>query len=643
MLTLYLSLFTLNFIKVLISGELISKSTIEICTNDGESELNCKEKIILALSIENGKLSETDYYEVYLNSVNDSNNQKRTLQYPYKILISKTPVVAVYPGTYLQDFNYHAKERVVKSDIFTCNDKDQNENPTCGWQYDDDGNKIPNSQGFCCKCTFGQIIGINPNIRGNACRLFNFGTGSAAAHCLSFDSLWFSGFELKQYQMDYKITIKVIGRNEASSDYEVESMKLSPSNQISKSESGNIIARTIGDFLPSTLPEDYSNSYLLIPSYPKNHIMVREGILNWMKVRYDQTSFDGNECDKIGTSYYAFRTHGGSDRCEIVINSCLANQLYDLYESDIDKITKNENPKYLLSQDKTKQYSFYSFNSTYKTFSYTLKGAFSSLIQLEIKADDIKYVQNIANGAIDFVIISDFEAMSSDGLMIVQVTNIGSVTSLFYLSYECNADIIPLLSDAVSIAPMRSNQIKKSVYTVSTDKTINECLVQLKNAVGDVVDSFSVQFNTTETEPDNNQGGNNNTNGDNADDESKKNFTCMDYCTHVFSFPCFVVHGCWWYIAAGILILLLIAIALIFIVKCFTTGFICRCINKILKPKKSKKKKKEKDNDKDEAEAEANDDDNYTNNKIKKNKNKDTNKKKKAHSRVNSNQDIYYI
>lgn len=593
MLSPFIYLFTLLSIIELIYSALISKSAIETCTNDGVSDLICKEKLLLTLSIENAKLSETDYYEAYLNYANDANNQKKTLKYPFKILISKTSVEAFYPGIYIQDFNYHAKERIVKSDIFTCNDKDQNDNPTCGWQYDSNGNKIANSQGFCCKCAFGQIIGMNPNIRGNACELFNFGTGSASAHCLAFDSLWFSGFELKQYQLNYKIGIQVIGKNEADKNYDVESMTLSPSNQISRSESGNIIARAIGDFLPPILPEDFSNSFLLIPSYPKNHIMVLEGILNWMKVRSDQISFDGNDCDRIGASYYAFRTHGGSDRCEIEMNSCLSNQLYDLYESDIVKLSKNKNPQYLLSQDKTKEYSFYSSNSTHKTLSYKLKGTFSSLIQLEIKADDIKYVQNIAKGVIDFVLVSNFEAMSSDGLMVIQVTNIGSVTSMFYLSYECNENILPLVSNVASIAPMKSNQIKKSVNTVSSNKTINECLIEMKNAIGEIVDSLSVQFNTTETESNNNQGGNNNTDGDDSgDDSNNSDLSCKDYCPKVFGFPCFVVHACWWYLARDIIIILILVIIVIVIIKCFTTGFICRCVTKILSPKQVEPKDK---------------------------------------------------
>ena len=39
-------------------------------------------------------------------------------------------------------------------------------NPTCGWALDGSGNKIYNSQGFCCACTLGQVAGST------------FGTGS---------------------------------------------------------------------------------------------------------------------------------------------------------------------------------------------------------------------------------------------------------------------------------------------------------------------------------------------------------------------------------------------------------------------------------------------------------------------------------
>jgi hypothetical protein len=68
------------------------------------------------------------------------------------------------------------------------------------------------SQGSCCSCSFEDIIGLSDkNLdRGKLCKAFNLGAGSATAHCLRFDSLWYSAYTISAYQLYYEIEIKVI-------------------------------------------------------------------------------------------------------------------------------------------------------------------------------------------------------------------------------------------------------------------------------------------------------------------------------------------------------------------------------------------------------------------------------------------------
>ena len=45
----------------------------------------------------------------------------------------------------------------------SCKDRSDEETPTCGWVLDEDGNNIPDSQGFCCDCSMNDgIIGSIP-------------------------------------------------------------------------------------------------------------------------------------------------------------------------------------------------------------------------------------------------------------------------------------------------------------------------------------------------------------------------------------------------------------------------------------------------------------------------------------------------
>ena len=72
----------------------------------------------------------------------------------------------------------------------------------------------------------------------------------------------------------------------------------------------------------------------------------------------DKTKFtlDGNECDKIGVGFFAFNSQ--SEKCNVEAGSCLNNQIYHLYESDIQKMQQGKNPEYLLKYDKNYEYIF---------------------------------------------------------------------------------------------------------------------------------------------------------------------------------------------------------------------------------------------------------------------------------------------
>jgi hypothetical protein len=614
---------------------IISKSNIEMCTQNSQdnttsnsntlnslNSLNCTEKLVLTLSIENGKMSETDYIEVFISEVNTQDGSKRQIQNPYKISISKTPVYAEYPCIYLQDFNYKPREQIIISDVFSCNDGDLASNPTCGWVKDSTNKIVPYSQGFCCKCDFSQIIGIDTTSRnrGSSCGFLNLGSGSATAHCLRFDSLWYSAYEIKKYRINYLIEISVTYKNENNiSSFEIssknissnnsnnftqekinntnqnfitEKISLSPSNTISMSSEKNIIARLIGDFQPPTPPNDYSIYYLVTPSYPESHSMVLEGPINWMIIPRNYFTLDGRDCDKIGVSYFAFRSQGGaSTGCNLKVGECLHNQIYDYYIEDIQRLSAGKNVKYLMSQDKSTKYDFFSESKETKKFAYKLEGVFNSLINLEINADDIKYVTNVSTGQIDYLNINTFESLSNDGYLEMQITNSGSLTAQFSVSYNCSEYILPLLSDQMSLNSFQSTIIKKDIYTLSQDSRNHICNATLLNAIGEKVDLKSSRFNTTVTQIINIQNPNmsqvipssNDTNNilTNPVDEQYIELDCKVLCPEFFDYICFIAHGCWGYFARTTGIILIVVVLGLACLRMIKNGSICKYIDKI--------------------------------------------------------------
>jgi len=255
---------TFVFIDILkiITAILIANSKLETCTNSSkihsnngnftssenqtEPILNCREKIIVSLAIDNSKSLDTDYIEAIITDVDsavdysdsknnknkkDLNNQdnKKKLLNPIRINIRKSPVYIEYPSIYFQTFNYRPREEVIISDVFSCEDGELAQKPTCGWTMNSKNQRIPYSQGFCCKCNFAQIIGIDntDRNRGNTCKFLNLSSGSATAHCLKYDNLWWNAYEVNSYQIVYVIDVFISYMN---SIQDVNSSTKEPNN-----------------------------------------------------------------------------------------------------------------------------------------------------------------------------------------------------------------------------------------------------------------------------------------------------------------------------------------------------------------------------------------------------------------------------
>ena len=269
---------------------IISSSSLEKCRNDSEKGISCKSKILLSLTIQNAELQGSDSVETTLEQVVDKDGNIQKFTSPIKIVFSKTPVKVLYPGIYVQDFNYFPKEYIISSSYTSCKDSITDEYPTCGWAYSNN-EKISYSQGFCCSCS---VISFSESIkRGTQCD--GFLDFSATAHCLRFDDIWYSAYKIEKYKIEYKINVTLINATDNSI---ISILELSPENTINTDSDKNILVKLIGDFLPTDMfPRDLSNKYLIIPSKPDNHIVVKAGTKRWMLVDKERFTLDGNECD----------------------------------------------------------------------------------------------------------------------------------------------------------------------------------------------------------------------------------------------------------------------------------------------------------------------------------------------------------
>ena len=581
--TISFPLFILIFINIFhfsVSISLISSSTIEKCLNREPSKnMTCSSKLLLSLTIQNAELQGSDYISTTINEISDKDGNIQKLSNPIKITFSKTPVKVIYPATYFQDFNYYPREKIISTSSSSCRDSNTEANPTCGWAYSN-GEKIKYSQGFCCTCS---LLSLSKSIkRGVECD--GFLDTSASAHCLVYDELWYSAYKVDKYKIEYKIEINIINTKDNTI---ISKLELSPQNIISTDETNNILVKLIGDFLPTDLfPRDLSDKYLLIPTSPENHINVQFGFSRWMLVDKTQFTLDGNECDKIGVGFFAFNSQ--SEKCNIEAGSCLNNQIFHLFQSDIEKIQKGKNPEYLIKYDKNYKYSYSNNGFDSRSFSYYLKGNINTLITLEINTDVLQFVINISSGKIIHLFANDFMSMSDDGY--IEISN-----SQYFVTYDCNDNIIQLSSDEISLKPDEIKYFNKSVYTNSKIGRENKCVVVLKNAIGEKIDMKLISFNTTSEIEFNKQNISEVDNNEGTFKENSNNFICEEKCTKILNFSCYIDNSCWNIMIKRIFIFIAIILVLVLILKIFcryksVKKLICCCLCNC-KKKKDKKVK----------------------------------------------------
>lgn len=253
-------------------GSILSSSTLEHCKQQSTSQdLNCEDKLVLLLSIEGNQVSqllsnqcaaagllvnltfsETSHkYDFRGKCATQSNyvylNRKVS---PFLLVPRHLPKSKFYrPFILMKDFPYYAYEEVILTSKYACKDNLSEEQPTCGWQYSNTGQQVPNSQGFCCSCSLINLQ--SDDTRGNSCSTINIGTGSSSAHCLRFSdpSLDFAAYAVGSPSLNYNLTIQLAVPNTDGS-YGIEQAMVS--NVKPRAVTSNaMLAEVIGDFAPA--------------------------------------------------------------------------------------------------------------------------------------------------------------------------------------------------------------------------------------------------------------------------------------------------------------------------------------------------------------------------------------------------------
>ena len=139
--------------------------------------------------------------------------------------------------------------------------------------------------------------------------------------------------------------------------------------------------------------------------------------------------------------------------------------------------------------------------------------------------------------------------MSNDGLMAIQFTNTGFVVSEFFISVRnCTNGIQHVPGHQISLQPQRSHTSDFQIYTEYEKGKLHLCEAELRDSLGNIVDSKTVNFTTTDkvikSKQDNEH--NNQTVSDaeeiREDEQTKEDLDCDDYCPNWYDLLCSITH-----------------------------------------------------------------------------------------------------
>jgi hypothetical protein len=466
----------------------IQATEITDCVNSDVSGLTCEKKMVVTFPVS---------YGLSQSLVVEPNSGDPNLE----LTITKTAPVLNYPLTYFHTVAYYPYEQVLKEPnttgpCFVCMDSPDSNCPTCGWTYID-GEKVEHSQGFCvhdiidspCSWWRGkELYGEHPNE-----------APFSTAHCLKMGEVYFDGYEIGEYKKHYEVKV------ETNRGEDMYTFVVTPADtvHVPDPEETNIKVKAalLGDLDEYSGAVELDNYILYIPSKPVDHPMVQQYQNNMLLVPREEVSKDGGELDKVGVSFYKFRTQAGNWTISQAGDG-LHNQLYQKHNSDLEKLTVDPNfdATYLVHQKKPFEKSMNFISVMAKILQHRIWEINHSLVSLTLERGSIKSTENESDGIIDYAYVEDFNEMSREGTLHVMIRNMGATpgnTDYIVTCTDFNLNILNAVgAQARTLARTDSAELSFDIYTKYNMDTSNEGLVTLKSPTGKVYDKVVAKFDT---------------------------------------------------------------------------------------------------------------------------------------------------
>ena len=208
-----------------------------------------------------------------------------------------------------------------------------------------------------------------------------------------------------------------------------------------------------------------------------------------------------------------------------------------------------------------------------------------SVLTISITADDVRFVINVSPGVIERVSTNaTIISQSFWGSITAEVLNTGGISADYYLRVEnCTNDGEGLQivdgEQTSTIQPAKSTEFQFRVTSTTTAANNYKCLVQLRNARLEIIDSKLVNLTIAKTDTDSgSQGGESPSIMGNIPPSTSPGD--VDSCSDCdfWDIPC-MMYECW----GNILMYIALALLLLFLVYLFISCILPSCLSRICK------------------------------------------------------------
>lgn len=321
-----------------------------------------------------------------------------------------------------------------------------------------------------------------------------------------------------QYQLDFDIQVYVNtsapGASNATTNPQgstMEVLSVNPSSTFILNSNRTVSVQLLGDLDSYQQIQVLDGYWMMLPVQPgldPNQIFT-SNLDMWVILPPTMVTTTG-ECDRVGVSYAAFRNQ--ADGCGQPIGSCLNNQIYDLGEADNARIAAHLEPLYNITRygggwQNVRQIAADSDGGGL-SLRLPLQGMRTSLVTLEVRADDVQLVTNRAPAKIissqictfDGAVCGSFQAIATKGLLRVAVNNTGLVPADFWASVlSCSAGVLPVGEEFATIAPGQVYTFTFDIQMETDQQGNRTCTVTVTDSAGDIADFTDVHFVTNAT------------------------------------------------------------------------------------------------------------------------------------------------